>query len=108
MDSETEERLYRQMGMKALKTESGITALYRAISSGKGRVVVVEGDVERLKKELVPAIIVLAPTKDKKIDSSLDDIISNIIKNKASKVFQMNLADISLDQSLWGKFHEKE
>ncbi len=54
VDKETERLMYEQTGMKAMRSASGIQALYAAFASGEHQVMVAEGDEKRIRKNLMP------------------------------------------------------
>ncbi|MCC5466707.1 SDR family NAD(P)-dependent oxidoreductase [Pelosinus baikalensis] len=50
INEETKEVLMKNMGIIAMNTSSGIRALYQALASGNDQVMVVEGDLHRIKQ----------------------------------------------------------
>jgi polyketide synthase PksN len=59
VDQETEKMMKQNMGMIAMRTPTGIQALYRGLTTGKTQVMVIEGDPVRMKQKL---ILLTAPT----------------------------------------------
>lgn len=60
VDAELEERIYRKLGMAAMRAESGFQALYALLASDLTQAMVVEGEPERIRSvflgpELSPA-----------------------------------------------------
>lgn len=49
VDEEIEKMMFKSTGMIPIKSETGIRAVYRALSEEKDQVIVVEGDVTRLR-----------------------------------------------------------
>ncbi len=50
VDEETEKMMQETIGMVAMQTEAGIKALNNAVAFGKNQVMVIQGDVQRLKE----------------------------------------------------------
>ncbi|TQK74548.1 acyl transferase domain-containing protein [Brevibacillus sp. AG162] len=55
VDEETEKRLWDDLGMVAMQTASGINCLYRGLASGQDQLMVMEGDLVRMKQRLMGA-----------------------------------------------------
>ncbi|WP_123057281.1 beta-ketoacyl reductase, partial [Desulfocucumis palustris] len=53
IDEETEKMMMQSMGMIAMRTPAGIGALYQGLASGKARVMVIEGELKRLRAALL-------------------------------------------------------
>jgi polyketide synthase PksN len=53
IDKETETMMRQSMGMVAMQTATGIQALYQALASGKEQVMVIEGDLSRMRAHLL-------------------------------------------------------
>lgn len=51
-DAETE-RVWQSIGMVAMQTSNGVKALYDSLASGQKQVLVIEGDLSRLRKHLL-------------------------------------------------------
>jgi len=49
IDAQSKEMMWQTVGLKPMRTQAGIDALYRGLASGKDQVVVLEGDVPRLR-----------------------------------------------------------
>lgn len=54
MEAETVRRMMEKSGMVAMESSAGIQALYEGFSSGKSRLMVLEGRLERLRQRLTP------------------------------------------------------
>ncbi len=54
MEAETAKMMMENTGMVAMESSAGIQALYEGFSSGKSRMMVLEGRLERLKHRLTP------------------------------------------------------
>lgn len=50
IDPQSKEMMWRTAGIKPMQTQAGIDALYRGLASGKDQVMVLEGDVPRLRQ----------------------------------------------------------
>ncbi|MGG4439280.1 SDR family NAD(P)-dependent oxidoreductase [Brevibacillus fortis] len=57
VDEETEKRLWDDLGMVAMQTPSGINCLYRGLASGLDHLMVMEGDLVRMKQQLMGASV---------------------------------------------------
>jgi polyketide synthase PksN len=53
IDAETERIMRQSLGMTAMQTAGGIQALYQALASGKEQVMVIEGDLSRIRALLL-------------------------------------------------------
>jgi hypothetical protein len=49
MDEETEKTLWENSGLVPMQTETGIKALYRALSSDNGQIMVLEGELDKIR-----------------------------------------------------------
>ncbi|WP_255298242.1 SDR family NAD(P)-dependent oxidoreductase [Brevibacillus dissolubilis] len=53
LSAENEKRMKQTMGMVAISTDNGIRAFYQGVAAGKHRIMVVQGNVERMKQVLL-------------------------------------------------------
>ncbi|MBN4053246.1 KR domain-containing protein, partial [bacterium AH-315-L15] len=53
VDEATEKMMRQSMGMIAMQTSTGLQALYQGLASGQSQVIVMEGDLPRLRKHLL-------------------------------------------------------
>jgi polyketide synthase PksN len=58
VNAATEQMMTRNTGMIPLKTASGIDALYRALGTGRAQVMVMEGELERLRARTKKIVVV--------------------------------------------------
>ncbi|MGS0763567.1 amino acid adenylation domain-containing protein [Syntrophomonas curvata] len=96
VDIETEETMFHNEGMIAMDTETGIQALYKGFASGKNQVVVIRGDLPRVKQKL--AGIKAGPDPQKtsfhptiNFDTgSLTGKLENALKLEAAELLKVN------------------
>ncbi|BBB92541.1 MAG TPA: non-ribosomal peptide synthetase [Methylomusa anaerophila] len=62
VDAKTEKMLGRNTGMIAMDTSTGMQALYRIITAGKEQVIVMVGEVAKLKRSFLSAAATTVPT----------------------------------------------
>ncbi|MBP0454655.1 SDR family NAD(P)-dependent oxidoreductase [Kitasatospora sp. RG8] len=62
VDAGTEQSLRERFGLVPLRTETGVRALYRALASQHGQVLVLEGDRPRLRETLLAGLLADAPS----------------------------------------------
>lgn len=53
VDQETEKRLVQLTGIVPMRAEKGIQALYQALHSEANQVMVIEGDVQKIKQNML-------------------------------------------------------
>jgi polyketide synthase PksN len=71
VDQETEKLMLQNTGMAAMRTPAGIRAMYQALASGKERVMVMEGDLARMR-ELFSKTVTQLPSRP------MDDFIAAV------------------------------
>ncbi|MCO1604483.1 SDR family NAD(P)-dependent oxidoreductase [Desulfosporosinus nitroreducens] len=110
VDEETEKLMKQSMGMIAMQTSTGIRALYQSLASGQDQVMVLEGDLKRLRTvhlvQLFSAEI--SNTADAEEDklalvitrALLQEKATNYFKNLLSTVIQLPANRIEEDASL--------
>ncbi|ANU30635.1 polyketide synthase [Bacillus velezensis] len=103
VDKETERLMYEQTGMKAMRSASGIQALYAAFASGEHQVMVAEGDEKRIRSHIfdlgeeqsaagqAPAV---ADARD------LKDQVQEKLKRHVSDLLKVSMKDIEADSEL--------
>ncbi len=103
VDKETERLMYEQTGMKAMRSASGIQALYAAFASGEHQVMVAEGDEKRIRDHIfdlgeeqsaagqAPAV---ADARD------LKDQVQEKLKRHVSDLLKVSMKDIEADSEL--------
>ena len=50
VEEQLEQLMLQKIGMAAMKTQTGVKALYRSMTAGKSQVMVMEGDLEKLRQ----------------------------------------------------------
>ncbi|MGG0914500.1 type I polyketide synthase [Bacillus velezensis] len=115
VDKETERLMYEQTGMKAMRSTSGIQALYAAFASGEHQVMVAEGDEKRIRKNLMPEtpepsnrIHVSRKTPvhmPNKVQAELKHMISGILKVKEDEIdAESEMRDYGFDSVSFTQF----
>ncbi|MED0771982.1 type I polyketide synthase [Bacillus siamensis] len=115
VDKETERLMYEQTGMKAMRSASGIQALYAAFASGAHQVIVAEGDEKRIRKNLMPeapepsrSIHVSRKTHvhlPNKVQAELKHMISGILKVKEEEIdAESEMRDYGFDSVSFTQF----
>ncbi|MCM3106604.1 type I polyketide synthase [Bacillus velezensis] len=115
VDKETERLMYEQTGMKAMRSASGIQALYAAFASGEHQVMVAEGDEKRIRKNLMPetpepsrSIHVSRKTPvhmPNKVQAELKHMISGILKVKEDEIdAESEMRDYGFDSVSFTQF----
>ncbi|PRR99354.1 non-ribosomal peptide synthetase [Bacillus atrophaeus] len=104
VDRETEERLVQMAGVVPLETEKGIGALYQALNSEMNRVMVIQGDLQKIKQKLLqkqaPATAEQKVTETvtepiRRIDTgSLLDKVKAVLKQEVAKLLKVKIGDI--------------
>ncbi|WP_366572803.1 type I polyketide synthase [Bacillus velezensis] len=115
VDKETERLMYEQTGMRAMRSASGIQALYAAFASGEHQVMVAEGDEKRIRKKLMPetpepsrSIHVSRKTPvhmPNKVQAELKHMISGILKVKEDEIdAESEMRDYGFDSVSFTQF----
>lgn len=104
VDRETEERLVQTAGVVPLEAEKGIGALYQALNSEMNRVMVIQGDLQKIKQKLLqkqaPASAEQKVTETvaepiRRIDTgSLLDKVKAVLKQEVAKLLKVKIVDI--------------
>ncbi len=103
VDEETEKMMMQSMGMIAMKTPTGIRALYQGLASGKAQVMVMEGKLARMKQKL---LMTTYNTQQSKVSVTEIDIgnrldnVQNILLQAVSKLLKVKSEDIDVDADL--------
>jgi polyketide synthase PksN len=92
VDEATEKMMARNIGLVAMRTPSGIQALYQGLATGKGQVMVVEGRIPQLRQKLLEPAAALKPGES----------ASNSIKTTVSAE-KNSLNPVIGEGSLWEK-----
>ncbi|MBY0195420.1 type I polyketide synthase, partial [Bacillus velezensis] len=115
VDKETERLMYEQTGMKAMRSASGIQALYAAFASGEHQVMVAEGDEKRIRKNLMsetpePSRSIHVSRKTpvhmpNKVQAELKHMISGILKVKEDEIdAESEMRDYGFDSVSFTQF----
>ena len=80
IDEVTEKMMKENMGIIAMQTLTGIKALYRAIASGKNQIIVLEGELARIKQKLFPLMTSFITEKITREQTELPEELS--LQNK--------------------------
>ncbi|OMG70330.1 beta-ketoacyl synthase N-terminal-like domain-containing protein, partial [Burkholderia ubonensis] len=110
VDAATEASLARATGLAALRTESGIEALYRAWGAGLAQVAVLEGDPVRVRRFLTddhaptdartaPAPVAVS-SQSVAEGAELLDKIRRLLAQTASKLSKIKVSEINHDAEL--------
>ncbi|WP_369751182.1 SDR family NAD(P)-dependent oxidoreductase [Brevibacillus sp. BC25] len=78
VDEETEKRLWDDLGMVAMQTASGINCLYRGLASEQDQLMVMEGDLVRMKQRLM-GVSVTSLTQSE-VQASLLKMVADLLK----------------------------
>ncbi|MED1915622.1 SDR family NAD(P)-dependent oxidoreductase [Bacillus thuringiensis] len=78
VDEETEKRLWDDLGMVAMQTASGIDCLYRGLASGKDQLMVMEGDLVRMKQRLMGGSVTSLTQSE--VQASLLKMVAELLK----------------------------
>jgi acyl transferase domain-containing protein/surfactin synthase thioesterase subunit/acyl carrier protein len=103
VDEETEKMMMQSMGMIAMKTPTGIRALYQGLASDKNQVMVMEGKLARMKQKLLMTTYNTQQSKASatEIDTGnrLDNV-QNILLQAVSKLLKVKSEDIDAEADL--------
>ncbi|UJF36278.1 beta-ketoacyl reductase [Paenibacillus hexagrammi] len=101
VDQEREKMMVQNTGMLAMETESGILALYRSIASGENQVMVMEGQLAKMKQQLLENSPVSVRSMKKVADSNnLQDQVQQDLIKMVSDLLEVNPANIDVTVSL--------
>ena len=104
VDQETEKRLVQLVGIVPMRAEKGIQALYQALHSEANQVMVIEGDVQKIKQNML-AKNASAPMEKKEAEhmteqinsidaDSLLDKVKAMLKREIAKLLKVKLETI--------------
>ena len=107
VDAETEKMTMQRTGVVAMKTSSGIEAMYKGLASGKDEIIVMEGDVQVIKQKMLQkkasVIQRVARTEEPvtipaEIDTgSLFDKVQSALKHDVSGLLKIKVDDIDVN-----------
>lgn len=97
VDPETKNGMLQNLGMSAMQTSTGIQALYRGLASGGSQVMVMEGDLKRLKSVLLgqrhESEIIKA--EDAPVDNQMvPPVVQDVFREKAINYFKRLLSSV--------------
>ncbi|MGF9908252.1 SDR family NAD(P)-dependent oxidoreductase [Brevibacillus porteri] len=98
VDEETEKRLWDDLGMVAMQTASGINCLYRGLASGQDQLMVMEGDLVRMKQRLM-GVSVTSLTPPAHSNSLQSEVQASLLKMVAD-LLKVDRADIEIHAEL--------
>jgi polyketide synthase PksM len=97
VDEETQKMMRQRMGITPMQTLTGIQAFYQSLASGKDQVMVVEGDLERLRASLLdrqpetgPSTTPAAAGENKELPA----IPADELREKATHYFKKLLSSV--------------
>lgn len=104
VDRETETRLVQLAGIVPLKADKGIQAFYQALNTEADQVMVIEGDAQKIKQNMLPKTA-SAPIEKKETESmtepaksidtgSLLDKVKAMLKREVAKLLKVKLETI--------------
>ncbi|MCP4283789.1 MAG: SDR family NAD(P)-dependent oxidoreductase [Gammaproteobacteria bacterium] len=77
IDEATEKMLLQNTGVIAMQTHAGMRAFYHSIASGQGQVMVLEGDLQRIRQTLFAATAISAASKTENVPAASDSAIES-------------------------------
>jgi len=110
VDEETKKMMRQNMGISVMQTSSGIQALYHSVANGKEHVLVLEGNLVRMKQKLLPIKATVAAQIEKNVVSSfvaraidtgsLVEKVQAALAQIVSKLLKISIGDIDGDTEL--------
>ncbi|MCP4273758.1 MAG: hypothetical protein GY781_17675, partial [Gammaproteobacteria bacterium] len=104
VDQASEEMMKQSTGMVAMKTETGIRAFYQSLNSKQSQLLVIEGVVSKLRKNLfnIPVPQKKSPVSQAATFSSIDTgsllfKIRSMLIQAVSNTLKINIQDIDID-----------
>ena len=104
VDEETEKMMMQSMGMIAMKTPTGIRALYQSLASGKEQVMVMEGKLARMKQKILMAT---HNTQQAKVSATTGvnmgnmlDSVQSVLLQAVAKLLKIKSEDIDAEADL--------
>ena len=98
VDGEREKMVMRQTGMNAMETESGIKALYRIMTMDKDQVMVLEGDIGRMRRMMISAAGTTGEEKlasaGKEEEKAIPMVEIEEVREKAIRYFKKVLSSV--------------
>ncbi|MBY9087709.1 PfaD family polyunsaturated fatty acid/polyketide biosynthesis protein, partial [Paenibacillus sp. HN-1] len=108
VDQEREELMVQNTGMMAMRTKTGIQALYQSMASGKGQIMVMEGHVAKMRQillEIKPASVqsisgLAEQQQSEKAPNNLQNQVKTDLIRMAAELLQVNPANIDASVAL--------
>ncbi|ASJ54821.1 polyketide synthase [Brevibacillus formosus] len=114
VDEQTEKSLWDDLGMVAMQTASGINCLYRGLASGQDQLMVMEGDLARMKQKLMGATATSVTSTaysnslESEIQASLLKMVADLLKvDKEDMEIHAELHEYGFDQIKLTEFTNK-
>lgn len=103
----TEQMMRQNIGMIPMRTQTGIDALYKGLAVGKDQIMIVEGDLVRMKQKLLPVTDDIYK-QSKKVSLefnseagtdlvSITDKVQLVLMQTIAKLLKVRLEDINID-----------
>ncbi|OIB02943.1 mixed polyketide synthase/non-ribosomal peptide synthetase [Paenibacillus sp. LC231] len=105
VDEITEKSMMQSWGMTALDTKSGILAMHQALASGHDRVLILSGEVDKIRERLLPGPTPKSPasepTKRHQVDEGLlRDRTGRQLKVLFGEVTRLEVTQLSVNEPL--------
>jgi polyketide synthase PksN len=110
VDEETEKMLKQSLGMIALQTVTGIRGFYQGLAFGKDQVMVMEGDLAKIKQKLLfvnntatlqtKKASIVSQSITRMDNSNLSDKVQAKLMQIVSKLLKVKLSDIDANTEL--------
>ena len=91
VDEATEKMMVKRMGLMAMETSSGIRALFRALSSNQSQMMVLVGDLPRLKQRFLEG---KSKVESYPIKKSIVSVEKNVLKKKTLHQLKRLLGEV--------------
>ncbi|MCU7925176.1 MAG: SDR family NAD(P)-dependent oxidoreductase [Candidatus Thiodiazotropha sp. (ex Dulcina madagascariensis)] len=96
MDADRQGHMRQQLGMIAMSAPSGIGALYRSLASGQSQIMVMEGEIDRLRDRLART----APSTQSLDHARLREKLLHRLKQLFSEVVKLDVDRIDAEEPL--------
>ena len=102
VDAATQKMMREKTGIIAMRTATGIRALYQALAASKDQVMVLEGDVDKIKEKILSGESLRQATEEVAgfNDDSLLDKVQTAVRQFAAELIKVRLEDIDIDTEL--------
>ncbi|MCX8131567.1 MAG: SDR family NAD(P)-dependent oxidoreductase [Clostridia bacterium] len=106
VDSETEKMMMQSMGMAAIETHTAVKAFYKGIASGKDRVLVMYGNLQRMKQKLLSTMDYVSQKGRGQSGEddflacgetySLPEKVQSVLRHSVSELLKIKMEDIDI------------